>query len=108
MLNVAKSWRARQFKCTMLDSLQLAPSFQGPAEGQFIRKFQSASSRQPVGDARHLHAPGAEPFGQVKTRRIAFHVRGQSENDFLDWLRADALLQLRNTQILDRKSTRLN
>ena len=51
-------------------------------------------------DAGHLHAFWREAFREVVTRGIAFHVRAERENDFLDRLCTEALLEICDSQIL--------
>jgi len=57
---------------------QFPAAFQGTAESDFVGEFQAAAGGEAVGDAGYFCAFAGEPFGQIKTGGIAFHIGAQA------------------------------
>src|SRR3989442_8071560 len=71
-------WQAER----RLDASHLAAPFQRSAQGQFIRELEARARRQAMRDARNSQALARQPFGEIKARGVAFHVRAERDYHF--------------------------
>ena len=79
--------------------LQFAAAFQGPAQGQFVGKFEAGASGDAVSDASNLDLVRCQAFGEIEAGGVAFHVCAQRKDDFANWFLRKAAFQLADAEV---------
>src|SRR5262245_27212022 len=80
-------------------SEHFAPAFQGWAERQFVGELQSGAGGQAMGNPSHLQAGTSQPFRQIISGGIAFHVRSEGNDHLLDRFVFHPLFQFGDAEI---------